>query len=45
LIIGGSDHGSVYVFERKSGKLLESLRHSSTGLVQTIAVGVRLFKR
>jgi len=24
-IIGGSDHGSVYVFERKSGKLLKSL--------------------
>ncbi|KAG1883637.1 hypothetical protein F4604DRAFT_1575525, partial [Suillus subluteus] len=25
LIIGGSDHGLVYVFKRKSGKLLESL--------------------
>jgi hypothetical protein len=25
LIIGGSDHGLAYVFERKSGKLLESL--------------------
>ncbi|KAG2137124.1 uncharacterized protein EDB93DRAFT_1091337, partial [Suillus bovinus] len=45
LIIGGSDHGLVYVFERKSGKLLESLRHSSTGLVQTIAVSVRIFQR
>ncbi|KAG1856086.1 hypothetical protein F4604DRAFT_1590484, partial [Suillus subluteus] len=41
LIIGGSDHGSVYVFERKLGKLFETLRHSNTGLVQTIAVGVR----
>ncbi|KAG2740646.1 hypothetical protein P692DRAFT_201810824 [Suillus brevipes Sb2] len=37
LIIGGSDHGLVYVFERKSEKLLKSLQHSSTGLVQTIA--------
>ncbi|KAG1885138.1 hypothetical protein F4604DRAFT_1573992 [Suillus subluteus] len=44
LIIGGSDHGLVYVFERKSGKLFETLCHSSTGLVQTIAVGVRLFR-
>jgi hypothetical protein len=41
MIIGGSDHGSVYVFERKSGKLFETLCHSNTGLVQTIAVGVR----
>ncbi|KAG1721364.1 uncharacterized protein EDB91DRAFT_1256544 [Suillus paluster] len=37
LIIGGSDHGLVYVFERKSGKLLETLCHSNMGLVQTIA--------
>ncbi|KIK32041.1 hypothetical protein CY34DRAFT_62186, partial [Suillus luteus UH-Slu-Lm8-n1] len=36
LIIGGSDHGLVYVFERKSGKLLESLRHSSTGLARDL---------
>jgi hypothetical protein len=41
LVIGGSDHGSVYVFERKSGKVFETLHHSNTGLVQTIAVGVR----
>ncbi|KAG1848866.1 hypothetical protein F4604DRAFT_1687573 [Suillus subluteus] len=37
MIIGGSDHGSVYAFERKSGKLFETLCHSNTGLVQTIA--------
>ncbi|KAG1800471.1 uncharacterized protein HD556DRAFT_1230698 [Suillus plorans] len=41
MIIGGSDHGSVYAFERKSGKLFETLCHSNTGLVQTITVGVR----
>ncbi|KAG1775120.1 hypothetical protein EV702DRAFT_1047226 [Suillus placidus] len=37
LVIRGSDHGSVYAFERKSGKVFETLRHSNTGLVQTIA--------
>ncbi|KAG1880913.1 hypothetical protein F4604DRAFT_1578642 [Suillus subluteus] len=41
LVIGGSDHGSVYAFERKSGKVFATLRHSNTGLVQTIAVGDR----
>ncbi|KAG1720462.1 uncharacterized protein EDB91DRAFT_1064858, partial [Suillus paluster] len=44
LIVRGSDHGLVYVFERKSGKLFETLCHSNMGLVQTIAVGVKLFK-
>lgn len=38
IVVGGSDNGSVYLFERKSGELLETLRHSSTGLVQSIAV-------
>ncbi|KAG1882038.1 hypothetical protein C8R48DRAFT_562525, partial [Suillus tomentosus] len=38
LVVGGSDNGSVYVFERKSGKLLDTLRHSNAGLVQTITV-------
>ncbi|KAG2140902.1 quinon protein alcohol dehydrogenase-like superfamily [Suillus bovinus] len=37
LVIRGSDHGSVYAFERKSGKVFETLCHSNTGLVQTIA--------
>ncbi|KAG2100709.1 uncharacterized protein F5147DRAFT_525694, partial [Suillus discolor] len=37
LIVGGSDHGSVYVFKRKTGKLFNTLHHSNTGLVQTIA--------
>jgi hypothetical protein len=37
-IVGGSDHGAVYVFDRKSGKKLAVLRHSERGLVQTITV-------
>ncbi|KAG1836203.1 hypothetical protein DFJ58DRAFT_847087 [Suillus subalutaceus] len=38
LVVGGSDNGLVYIFERKSEKLLETLHHSNAGLVQTIAV-------
>lgn len=45
LVVGGSDNGSVYVFERKSGKLLDTLRHSDTGLVQTITVGIDFLRR
>jgi hypothetical protein len=37
-VVGGSDHGKVYIFERKSGMLLELLRHSEDGAVQTVAV-------
>jgi hypothetical protein len=37
--VGGSDHGSVYVFDRRNGSVLEVLRHAGQGLVQTIAVG------
>ncbi|KAG2109490.1 hypothetical protein BD769DRAFT_1301006, partial [Suillus cothurnatus] len=36
LVVGGSDNGLVYIFERKFGKLLETLHHSNAGLVQTI---------
>lgn len=38
VIIGGSDHGAVYVFDRKTGKPLQVLHHAGNGLVQTIAV-------
>jgi hypothetical protein len=36
VVVGGSDHGIVYVFERESGKLLHSLRHADKGMVQTV---------
>jgi len=37
-VIGGSDHGQVYIFDRRSGKVLERLKHSRTGGVETLAV-------
>jgi hypothetical protein len=45
LVVGGSDNGLVYIFKRKSGKLLETLHHSNAGLVQTIAVGIEILRR
>ncbi|KAI6031055.1 WD40-repeat-containing domain protein [Pisolithus microcarpus] len=37
VVIGGSDTGCVYVFNRRMGALIETLRHTNTTLVQTIA--------
>jgi hypothetical protein len=38
VIVGGSDHGKVYVFDGKDGAALDILQHASGGLVQTVAV-------
>ncbi|OCH84646.1 WD40 repeat-like protein [Obba rivulosa] len=40
-IVGGSDHGAVYVFDRKTGAPLDVLRHAQQGLIQTIATTKR----
>ncbi|KAF9521979.1 hypothetical protein CPB83DRAFT_920414 [Crepidotus variabilis] len=37
-IVGGSDHGCVYIFDRKSGNVLHTLKHAQDGGAQTIAV-------
>ena len=41
-IIGGGDHGYVYIFERKSGRILGKLAHSRNDGVQTIEVSILL---
>jgi outer membrane protein assembly factor BamB len=38
VVVGGSDHGVVYVFDRDTGVSLDRLCHASGGLVQTVAV-------
>lgn len=40
IVVGGSDHGAVYVFDRETGCPLDLLRHSDRGLVQTITVRI-----
>jgi len=38
LVVGGSDHGRVYIFERKTGRVLKTLKYAKKGGVETIAV-------
>lgn len=37
-VVGGSDHGKVYIFERKNGKMITTLTHAKVGGVETLAV-------
>lgn len=41
-IIGGSDHGQAYIFDRKTGKVLHKLKHAKKGGAETIAVSLAL---
>ncbi|KAF8176784.1 WD40-repeat-containing domain protein [Pholiota molesta] len=36
-IVGGSDHGSVYIFHRKTGRSIDVLKYGRKGGVETIA--------
>jgi hypothetical protein len=38
VVVGGSDHGAAYVFDAKTGSVLDVLRHTGRDLVQTITV-------
>ncbi|KAG2361870.1 WD40-repeat-containing domain protein [Suillus spraguei] len=40
VVVGGSDHGLVYIFDRKTGETLETLHHGH-GLVQTISISTQ----
>ncbi|KAG6326352.1 hypothetical protein ID866_12737 [Astraeus odoratus] len=42
LVVGGSDNGGVYMFDKSSGALQRTLRHSKTGQVQMITVSSSL---
>jgi len=37
-IVGGSDHGRVYIYDLKTGKMLKTLQHAQEGGVETVAV-------
>ncbi|KAG1747801.1 WD40-repeat-containing domain protein [Suillus paluster] len=45
VVVGGSDHGLVYIFDRKTGQILETLHHADTGLVQTISVSIKTSRK
>jgi hypothetical protein len=40
IIISGSDHGVVYVFDRRSGETLDELRIDCKDWIQTVKVGI-----
>ena len=37
-IIGGSDHGAVYVFDAETARVVKVLQHDKHGFVQTVTV-------
>lgn len=45
VVVGGSDHGSVYVFETESGETLQVLRHSDRSFVQTVTVSTKVCRK
>ena len=38
IVVGGSDHGLVYLFNRETGEVQETLRHADRGHVQAVTV-------
>lgn len=38
LVIGGSDDGVIYIFDKNEGTLKQVLRHADKGRVQTVTV-------
>jgi hypothetical protein len=41
-VVGGSDHGFVYVFDRKTGRVICRLKYAGKGGVETLAVSAHL---
>ena len=39
ILVGGSDHGAVYIFDTVTDCPMDLLHHSNCSLVQTIMVG------
>jgi hypothetical protein len=44
VVVGGSDHGIVYLFDRDTGETIDTLRHADGGLVQILAVRIEYLK-
>ncbi|KAG1761662.1 hypothetical protein EDD22DRAFT_732608, partial [Suillus occidentalis] len=42
VVVGGSDTRLAYIFDRKTGQVLETLHHTDAGLVQTIVVSIEI---
>jgi hypothetical protein len=40
IVVGGSDCGTVFVFDRETGAPIDMLRHAPKGMIPVIAVSV-----
>ena len=40
ILVGGSDHGTIYVFDRKTGLVMDTLNHEDDGLAQAVTVSI-----
>lgn len=38
ILVGGSDHGTIYVFDRKTARVVETLHHDDNSLSQALTV-------
>ena len=39
-IVGGGEDGNVFIFDKASGEMVQTLHHSNTGRVQMISVSI-----
>lgn len=37
-VVGGSNHGHIYVWDRRTGALVQQIKHPDGGMVQAVAV-------
>ena len=42
VLVGSSDHGTIYVFDRKTGLVVETLHHEDDVLLQALVVSIIL---
>ena len=42
VLVGGGNHGTIYVFDRKTALVVETLQHEDDGLSQALTVSVIL---
>ena len=42
ILVDGSDHGTIYIFDRKTGLVMDTLNHEDNGLAQAVTVSILL---
>ena len=43
ILVGSSDHGTIYIFDRKTGLVMDTLNHEDDGLAQAVTVSILLW--